>query len=192
MAQLDWSDVALDQRVADGLEIAFCRDMIKAELPDRSELTIRPPDIAFTTQVELDLGGITCHIAHVGGDHAPESSIVYVPEDRVMFLGDCTSDDIYHGAPRCTTAELFPLLDRLLAYDAEYYLHAHDPEPVSRAGLADETRLLKTIGRTVESQGQDRAAILAMLPNVLGTSINDDHIEMVDAFLAGLRMPCRS
>lgn len=106
-----------------------------------------------------------------------------------MFLGDCTSDDIYHGPPRCTTTELLPLLDRLLAYDVESYLHAHDPEPVSRARLADEARLLKTIGRTVESQGQDRGAILAALPGMLGTPLDDDQVAMVDAFLAGLHMP---
>ena len=38
MVTQDWSDVALDQRVADGVEIEFCRDMIKKELPDRSRL----------------------------------------------------------------------------------------------------------------------------------------------------------
>jgi glyoxylase-like metal-dependent hydrolase (beta-lactamase superfamily II) len=189
MASLDWSDAALDQRVADGVEIAFCRDMLKAELPDRSGITLRPPDIAFSTQVELDLGGVTCQIVHVGGDHAPDSSVVYVVQDKIMFLGDCIYDDLYHGPPRLTTTALFPLLDRLLGYDVEHYLPAHHTEPLSRAQLADEATLLKAIGRAVEAQGQDRQSILTRLPDVLGTAIGDEQAEIVDAFLAGLRLP---
>lgn len=189
MARLDWSDAALDRRVAEGSEIAFCRDMLKVELPDRSELTIRPPEIGFSAQVDLDLGGVTCHLVHVGGDHSPDSSIAYVPEDRVVFLGDCIYEDLYHGPRRLTTATLFPLLDCLLGYDAEYYLAAHHAEPLSKAQLADEAELLKTIGGLVDRTGPDRDAILAQLPNALSAPIDGDQIEIADAFLAGLRMP---
>ncbi|MBK9714916.1 MAG: MBL fold metallo-hydrolase [Kouleothrix sp.] len=189
MARLDWSDEALDRRVDEGVEIAFCRDMIKAELPDRSELTIRPPEIGFSSQVELDLGGVTCRIVHVGGDHAHDSSVVYVPEERIVFLGDCIYDDLYHGPRRVTTNTLLPLLDRLLGYDAAYYLAAHHAQPLSRAQLADEAALLGTIGRTVEQVGRDRAAILARLPGALGADLTEEHVEIADAFLAGLALP---
>jgi glyoxylase-like metal-dependent hydrolase (beta-lactamase superfamily II) len=189
MARLDWSDAALDQRVADGTEIAFCQEMIKAELPDRSGLIIRPPEIGFTSELELDLGGVTCQIVHVGGDHSPDSSVVYVPEERVMFLGDCIYDDLHHGPRRLTAGLLFPLLDRLLAYDAELYLPSHHAEPLTRAQLADEATLLKAIGGEVAARGDDRAGILASLPARLGTPLNSDHEEILDAFLAGLRLP---
>jgi glyoxylase-like metal-dependent hydrolase (beta-lactamase superfamily II) len=189
MAQLDWSDEALDQRVAEGAEIAFCRDMIKKELPDRTRLSLRPPDIAFSTEVELDLGGVTCQIAHVGGDHSPDSSIVYVPGDRVLFLGDCIYEDIYHGPPRYTTRELFPLLDRLLAYDTAYYLAAHHEEPLSWQDLVAEAGLLKTIGRLVDSYPPDREALLGHLPEALGAPLTDDHLEILSAFLAGKQLP---
>lgn len=189
MARLDWSDAALDQRVADGTEIAFCQEMIKAELPDRSGLVIRPPEISFTTEIELDLGGVTCQIVHVGGDHSPDSSVVYVPEERVLFLGDCIYDDLYHGPRRLTAGALFPLLDRLLAYDAELYLPSHHAEPLTRAQLADEAALLRAIGGEVGARGDDRPAILASLPARLGAPLDSDHEEIVDAFLAGLRLP---
>jgi glyoxylase-like metal-dependent hydrolase (beta-lactamase superfamily II) len=186
MAALDWSDEALDRRVEAGLEIAFCRDMIKAELPDRANLVIRPPDIGFSRQVELDLGGLTCRLDHVGGDHAADSSIAYVPEERVVFLSDCFYFDLYHQPPRYTTQKLFPLLDRLLAYDADYYLGGHNPEPLPRAELVDYAHELKTIGRTVEKFGHDRPAILADLEKQLEVPPNEEHLETVDAFLAGL------
>jgi glyoxylase-like metal-dependent hydrolase (beta-lactamase superfamily II) len=189
MADLDWSDAALDQRVADGIEIAFCRDMIKVELPDRSKFIVRPPEISFGTEVEVDLGGVTCQIVHVGGDHAHDACVVFIPEDRVLFLGDCLSEDLYHGPRRYTTAALFPLLDRILTFDADLYLSGHGSEAQTRAQLEEEAALLKTIGRAVEETGPDRAAVLAKLPTLLGIPLDDDHIEIADAFIAGLHMP---
>ena len=189
MAQLDWSDAAIDQRVADGVDIPFSRENIKAELPDRTHFSIRPPEIAFTGQVSLDLGDVTCQLVHVGGDHAPDSSIVYVREHGIVFLGDCIYEDVHHGPRRLTTTHLFPLLDRLSAYDAVYYLAAHHPSPLTRSAFQDEASLLSTIGRMVELYGQNRGAVLKALPAALGMALTEDHMEIADAFLAGLRLP---
>ncbi|HOG47967.1 MAG TPA: MBL fold metallo-hydrolase [Anaerolineae bacterium] len=186
MAELDWSDQALERRVREGNEIEFCRSMMCAELPDRSGLVIRPPDLSFDGEVALDLGGVTCRMVHVGGDHGADCSVVYVEGDRVMFLGDCLGDDLYHGAPAYTVDRLFPLLDRLLGFGAEWYLEAHDPEPVSAQQMAEDAATLRTIGRTVQRIGRDREAILAALPALLGGPLSEDHCACVDSFLAGL------
>ena len=183
MANLDWSDTALDARVTSGQEIEFCRDMIKAELPDRRNLTLHPPEIGFTDRVELDLGDLRAHLIHVGGDHAADSIIVYVPQDRVVFVSDCLSPDLYHRPPIYTTQRLFPLIDRLLACEADYYLFGHAPEPMPRSELAAYTNRLKTLGQTVERLGDDRPAILA----ALGQRLDEDDLEDIDCFLAGLR-----
>jgi glyoxylase-like metal-dependent hydrolase (beta-lactamase superfamily II) len=189
MAGFDWSDAALDQRVAAGTEIAFCRDMLKLEWPDRSSLVIRPPDIGVTSQVDVDLGGVTARFIHVGGDHSPDSSVVYIPEDRVMFLSDCLGDDLHHG-PRRLTTTLFPaLLDRVLSYEVDYYLEGHNPAPVSKAELTADTDVIKIIARTVDAHGPDREVILAQLLGALGKALDADHEELVDAFLAGVRLP---
>lgn len=185
MAQMDWGDAALDERVTNGTEITFCRDMMKLELPDRTHLLIRPPDIGFHFEVEVDLGGVTCHLFHVGGDHAHDASVVFVPEDRVMYLGDCIYHDLYHGPDRYTRGNLFPLLDGLLKYEADFYLPGH-AEPLSAARFGEEVHLLKSIGRLVESFAPDRQAILTALTQVFGTAVSNDHIELMDAFLAGL------
>jgi glyoxylase-like metal-dependent hydrolase (beta-lactamase superfamily II) len=86
MAQLDWSDEALDARVEAGAEIEFCRDMMKKELPDRTSLILKAPDIAFTDKLDIDLGNINCRIVHVGGDHAEDSVVVYNPQNRAVTL----------------------------------------------------------------------------------------------------------
>jgi len=189
MSDFDWSDTALDQRVRDGLEIEFCRDMLKAELPDRSKLVIYAPEIAISDQVTVHLGDITCQLIHVGGDHAHDSTVAFVPEDRVMFLGDCIYDDLHHGARRVTTGKLFPLYECLLSFNADYYLPSHHTEPMTRQALAEEHTLMTKIGRTVERLGDDRESVLAALPQALEGPLDADHIEIADAFLAGLRLP---
>jgi glyoxylase-like metal-dependent hydrolase (beta-lactamase superfamily II) len=184
MARLDWSDQALDRRVEQGLEIAFCRDMIKAELPDRTDLVLRPPDIGFTERVEIDLGGVECQIIHVGGDHSADATIVHVPEDRIAFLGDCLAPDLYSGPDRYTAAKALPMMDRLLAVDAERYLEAHATEPMTRAELTAFAELLETVVRLITQEGE-RTAILARLGEHLGIELDEEHLQIVDAFLTG-------
>lgn len=188
MAGLDWSDAALDQRVAEGIEIAFCRDMIRAELPDRAGLRIRPPEIAFESAVTVDLGGVTCRLIHVGGDHSPDAIVVHVVEDRSVFIGDATYDDLYHGPRRLTVTQHFPLLDRLLELDVDYYIAGHDAEPITREQFEKDAGLLKLIGAAVARIGDDRDAVCAALVAELGAALLEEHVEMADAFLSGLRL----
>jgi glyoxylase-like metal-dependent hydrolase (beta-lactamase superfamily II) len=187
MARLDWSDAALDKRVEEGSEIAFCRDNIKAELPERKDLALKAPDVAFSARVELDLGGVTCQLVHVGGDHASDSSVIYAVEDRVLFYGDCLGEDYYSGEPSYTTRKLFPLIDLLLSFDAEFYLEGHAPEPQSRQRFVEDVELLRVIGRVVDRIGTDRKAVLETLETRFGAPLSEDVIDIVNAFLAGLR-----
>jgi glyoxylase-like metal-dependent hydrolase (beta-lactamase superfamily II) len=187
MAQLDWKDEALDNRVEEGTEIEFCRDMIKAEWPDRTHLRFKPPDISFETQIEFDLGGLTCQVKHVGGDHAADSSVVYIPEDKVLFLSDCLYEDLHHGPPNYTTQNLFPLIDEILRYNADHYFLGHDPEPLSKVGMIGYTKFLKSVGKEVQLRGDDRKFILQKLEEKMGKLLDDDQLEILEAFIAGLR-----
>jgi glyoxylase-like metal-dependent hydrolase (beta-lactamase superfamily II) len=44
--------------------------------------------MTFEDEVQIDLGGITCIIKHVGGDHADDSVVIYIKEEKILFLGD--------------------------------------------------------------------------------------------------------
>ena len=187
MAQLDWSDEALDRRVEAGTEIEFCRDMIKAEWPDRTHLRLKPPDVSFASQLEFNLGGVRCQVKHVGGDHATDSSIVYVPEDRIIFLSDCMYEDLHHGPRNYTSQKLFPLIDEIMGYSADYYIFGHNPEPMPKIEMMEFVGLLKSVGKLVEQTGDNRNLILQELQGKLGQILEDDHIEIADAFLVGLR-----
>lgn len=187
MARLDWSDAALDARVKAGEEIEFCRDMIKVEFPesDRSRIVIKVPEITFYTQLNVDLGGVTAQIIHVGGDHSADSTVIFVPEERVVFLGDCTGSGVY-DTWQYTTRRFFPLLDRLLDFDAQWYFHGHDAEPESAAAFRTYVERTKLIGATAEQFGHQREAIIAELDRILGEPHSNWDLEDLDAFLRGL------
>ena len=187
MAQLDWSDEALDRRVAEGTEIEFCRDMMKTELAERTNLRLKSPDISFDTQIELDLGGVSCQIRHVGGDHSSDSSVVYVRADKVVFLGDCLYEDLHHGPRRYTSEKLFRLIDVLLAYAADYYLFGHELKPMTGQQLVGYAGLLRSISQEVERLGNDRDRIIRSRQHSTGAPLEEEHLQIVDAFLAGLQ-----
>ena len=156
-AAYDWSDEALDARVAEGLELAFCRDMLKLELPDRSGLRIAIPDVLVADRHAVDLGGVSAEIRYVGGDHAPDSLVVYVPSDRVLFLGDCLYQRLHSPVEHLTVAGVRGLMDRLAGLDVAVAVEGHNDEPWDAAGFDARLRELRTAADMVERYGTSAA-----------------------------------
>lgn len=190
LSRLDWRDNALNARVASGQEIAFSAAHIKLEMTsaERGALAIPAPDIVFSSGIEVDLGDLTARIFHIGGDHTSDSSVVYTPEERVAFLGDGFYAGFAEGGAKrvYTTARLLPLLDRLTALDAEYYVLAHEPQPWPREEFLREAGNLRRTGELIDKIGLDREALLAQLPAVIEGPLQDFHVEDLDAFLYGM------
>ena len=157
-AGYDWSDAALDARVADGRELVFCRDMIKVEIPDRSDLEIVVPTVIVNDRHTVDVGGVTAVIEHVGGDHAPDSCVVYVPEDRVLFLGDCLYQRLHAPQPLLTIAGVRALTDKLSRYDVAVAVEGHDDAVADAAGFAARLAELRHAADLVEADGAGAVA----------------------------------
>lgn len=193
---LEWHDEGLEQRVQNGTEIPFCRDMIRAELPESNRrVTIRPADMVFEDTLLLDLGGVSCEIVHVGGEHAPDSAVIYAyPSDNraggVLFLGDCLYHNLYNRQAEASydMQALQRLLKNLAAFPARYYLASHDDEPQDTAAFRREMEKLSAIGMTVEAYGFDGDAVLEMLSRRHGMRPDDDVRSTVRAFQLGLRL----
>ena len=172
----DWSDAALDARVADGRELGFCRDMMKLELPDRSALAIIVPTVIHEHRHTVDLGGITAVIEHVGGDHAPDSCVVYVPDERVLFLGDCLYQRLHAPRPYLTIRGVRGLTDRLAKFAVDVAVEGHADDVADAAGFAARLAELRLAADLVEAHGRgavDRAGE------------NSDLVETIEFLLVG-------
>lgn len=183
MQNMKWDDISLDERVNSGEEIEFCRDMIKLELPNRENLVIGSSDITFNESLEIDLGGVTCNIENVKGDHSIDSSIVYVQEDKVMFLGDCICEDIYNGNWSYSKKKLFPMIDKVRNYDVEWYVSSHNV-PETRAQMDNFINHLFEIGNAVGS-GVSYEEALKEFRKVLGKNPSEDDVYYLNSFING-------
>jgi glyoxylase-like metal-dependent hydrolase (beta-lactamase superfamily II) len=132
LAATDWSDEALDRRVAAGdLSAQYAAD-IKEELPGPRQVDVALADIVFDIGIDFELGGVRVVVRHVGGDHAPDSSVAFVEPDGVLFLGDCL-----YEAPRggVTEALALPLHETVLSFGAQLYVEGHHDAVTSPAEL---------------------------------------------------------
>jgi glyoxylase-like metal-dependent hydrolase (beta-lactamase superfamily II) len=169
-AAYEWSDAALDERVRDGREIQFCADMIKLELPDRSDLRIVVPTETYADRHAVDLGGVTAVLQHVGGDHASDSCVVHVPGDGALFLGDCLYQRLHAPEPLLTVAGVRALLEELARFDVGIAIEGHDDNVADADAYAARRATLLQATELVESSGlgaAERAAHDADLAEIV-------------------------
>lgn len=185
MQQLSWEDQALDQRVEEGTEIPFCADAIKLEHGTNREITFPLPDIIFEKTMTIDLGNITCIIEHVGGDHAQDSCIIYVQEEKTLFLGDCLYANLYAEKWNYTAEQALLLLKKIEAYDAETYILSHHDQPRTRQEMEAELKLMKECARAVVEHRGNRALMEQELAKELKRDLTEDELETIGFFVNG-------
>ncbi|MFZ5353287.1 MAG: MBL fold metallo-hydrolase [Bacillota bacterium] len=180
MRMLSWEDSAMEARIKSGEMAQFTYDCIKAEMPDSEDRVVGECDVYFSEKLEIDLGGVTCIVEHVGGDHTPDSTIVYVPEEKVMFLGDCIYGSRYNGEYGYTMEKLTGMVEKIRKYDAEYYLISHEE-------LQNKEETLKifdmqlSIGTLVGKETDSNMAI-AKYKKEFGKDPDEDEIFTINCF----------
>jgi glyoxylase-like metal-dependent hydrolase (beta-lactamase superfamily II) len=134
LAATDWSDEALDRRVASGESSPAHAENVKAELPTPREVRIAPAEIVFRAGLDFELDGVRVLVRHVGGDHADDSSVMYVEPDGLLFLGDC----LYEAPSGGYTAQrVLPLVETVRGFGARLFVDGHSETVLSAAELDD-------------------------------------------------------
>jgi glyoxylase-like metal-dependent hydrolase (beta-lactamase superfamily II) len=132
LAATDWSDEALDRRVASGEASLQHAENVKAELPSPRDVRIAPAEIVFHDGLDLQLGGVRVEVRHVGGDHADDSTVMFVEPDGLLFLGDC----LYEAPSGGYTNERFgPLVEAVRGFGAQLFVEGHGETVLSAAAL---------------------------------------------------------
>jgi len=184
LLQLSWSDEALDSRVKAGTEIEFCANAIKKEFADQRNIRIALPDFIFENQLEIDLGGVTCVIRHVGGSHASDSVVVYIREEKILFLGDCIYCDIYSKKRSYKINETLRLIDKLEAFDAETYILSHW-KPITKDEFNREMMMLRTIATFTDLMKGEKQNIIEKYKKCVERELTDDELEVIEEFVNG-------
>ncbi len=181
-----WTDAALQERMDQGIEIPFCADAIKLEFGTTRDIEVVLPTIGFTGQLEIDLGGVQCQLIEVENDHSPGSLLVYIPEERVVFLGDAMYADIFSSKWNYTverTKRLLAAIDRL---EADYYVWSHG-EAMPKSEFEEEVNMLRQAIRVTEETGGRLKDMRILYAEETGRSLTEDETETLIYFANGLK-----
>lgn len=180
-----WEDKELDERVESGVEIPFCADAIKLELGNDRNVTIPDPTLIFEKQVKLNLGGVTCFIEHVGGDHSPDSNLLYIPEEKMLFLADSLYANMYAEKWHYTVDKMLKLLEKIEGYDAEIYFLSHHPAPLNKDEFSSFVTLLKTSSELTKKYQGDVDKMKTEMSSRFQRELTEDDLEILTYFVNG-------
>ncbi|QPC47873.1 MBL fold metallo-hydrolase [Mangrovibacillus cuniculi] len=184
MVHYKWDDTSLDERVKTGEEIEFCAKAIKEEFKGNRNIHVSLPTITFENELTLDLGGVTCVLKQVGGDHSPDGLVVYVKEDKLVFLADSIAPNLYAPNWRYTSEKTRILLNNLDEFDAETYVISHW-QPVAKEVIKTEITLLRTLCDLVEKYQGKKDMITKALENKYERELTNEELDNVTYFVNG-------
>lgn len=187
LRHLSWSNEAIDQRVEEGTEIEFCANAIKQEFPDNRDITITLPVMTFEDEMEIDLGGITCIIKHVGGDHAEDSVVIYVKEERILFLADSIYPDIFSVKDNYSIEGIRDLLSKIEVFDADTYILSHSGI-LSKEEFNQEANLLRSIADLTEKHRGDSKLMIEDYRKKVNRDLAEEELETIEYFVNGFEL----
>ena len=111
-------------------EFLAIHESIRREYGTDTEVIVRKADLVFTGEIVLDLGGCIVKVITADAPHTDDSALVYVEDDKTLFLGDSTCDDFFTGIKRPDLCR--KLADTIRGINPEICMEGHwvptDPE----------------------------------------------------------------
>ena len=160
ISQLDQEKDEAGRRLT-SYSITYYRTILEA-LP---ELQIRLPNVTFVDQMNFHGSRRVSHLICYGGGHTPSDSILYLPEERIIFMGDLLFTGTHIYLPDGDPDEIRRTLSRIMQLPAETIVPGH-----GRLGNAgDVKKMIRYIDRleTLVEEGMRKGMTgddLARLP----------------------------
>lgn len=126
VATWQWTDGDMQHRLETGEDIEFCDRCIRLEYPDRTDIKVTTSDIQFSGSLKLDLGGIKCEVMEVIAPHSEDSVLIYVPEEKIIFVGDADCGDYYTNNGNYDKSKLEKYIEVIKGFDFNTYVIGHD------------------------------------------------------------------
>jgi glyoxylase-like metal-dependent hydrolase (beta-lactamase superfamily II) len=121
-----WDDQSMSERLTTGEDIELCDKCIRIEYSNPEDIIIRTADIVFDGKLRLDLGGVTCELLQIANPHSEDSVAIYIPEERIIFLGDASGGDHYHNQGRYDKNKLLSFINFIKETDFDICVEGHD------------------------------------------------------------------
>jgi cyclase len=160
IVQLDQANDEVSRRL-----IAYSVTYYRTILDTLPELQIRLPNVTFVDQMEFHGPRRVAHLICYGGGHTPSDSILYLPEERIIFMADMLFTGTHIYLPDGDPDEIRRTLSQIMKLPAETLVPGHGG--LGNAG--DVGRMIHYIDRleTLVEEGLQRGMTdddLAHLP----------------------------
>ncbi|WP_440897141.1 MBL fold metallo-hydrolase [Amphibacillus sp. Q70] len=140
LQRYEWSEEAMKARIEQGIDTDFKQEEFRNEYENLSEIMITTADLVVNQDLYLDLGEITAEIFHVEAPHSDDSLLIYIPEEKILFIGDATSEDFFNNY-YLDLQKLKSLIKTLESIDFTYCLLGHT-DPVRKLDILEYLRSL--------------------------------------------------
>ena len=105
--------------------------------PESAPPVVLPTDIVDEDTV-LELGGREIHVRHLGRAHTGGDLVVYLPDEKVLFMSETYLKHIFPAMRSAYPSEWVAMLDRALEMDVDVYVPGHgvmESPAILEAGL---------------------------------------------------------
>lgn len=123
-------------KLSDGAYLDFLKkddECFCKEYTDNKEVIVVPSDIQFKSEIAFNLGGMTAKIFHAISPHSEDTVLIYIPEEKVLFLGDATSEDFFNDG-YMDMEKLKTLINTIDNIDCQICILSHT-EPLAKLDL---------------------------------------------------------
>lgn len=90
-------------------------------------------DIQFEKELTINLGGMTANIFHAESPHSEDTVLIYIPEEKILFLGDSTSEGFFNSG-YMDRKKLKTLINFIESIDCQYCILSHT-KPLAKSDL---------------------------------------------------------
>ena len=115
-----------------------------------------PPGVTFVkSKTDLTLGGREIRVLFLGRAHTGTDLEVYLPRERIMYMSESFSNDIFPSMANGYPSEWIAALKRAEELPVDTYVPAHSPQASSKLSTTrDDVRKYRSALETVEREGR--------------------------------------
>ena len=104
-------------------EFFALHESIRREYSGGAAVIVKQADMAFSGEITLDLGGCRVKVIQAEAPHTDDSTLIFVEQDKTLFLGDSAGDDFFTGEKRADLCG--KLADTVREINPEVCLEGH-------------------------------------------------------------------
>lgn len=123
--QWEWTLEAMENREQTGEDIAYCNQCIRLEYENLDDIHIIPAAREIESCKTIDLGGVHLELFAADSPHTRDSLYIYIPEERVLAVGDAACEDYYDNDGKYDSEKLRALLALVEPLDFSFFLMGH-------------------------------------------------------------------